>query len=94
MAQFGPIEEVPACPIPLEGVPPRPTLLTRVTSLPTPQETTSPRPTPRGRILSQEWRKDPERGPCHLDCHERTPLDTKSEAGMLLAACDHEGISL
>jgi hypothetical protein len=74
MAQSGPIEEVSACPIPLEGV--------------------LPRPTPGGRILSQEWRKDPERGPCHLDCHERTPLDTKREAGMLPAACDHEGTSL
>jgi hypothetical protein len=47
-----------------------------------PQEMTLPRLTPRGRIHSQEWRKDPERGPCRLDHHERMPPNTKREAGM------------
>jgi hypothetical protein len=83
MAQSNPTKEVPGSSDPPGGrsASPDPSRVGLASS--DPLETTPPRLTPRGRIHSQEWRKDPKRGPCRLDRHEHTPPNTKRKAGML-----------
>jgi hypothetical protein len=62
---------------PLEGVLPHLTPLAWVSPVPTPQQRIRLTQPLGGRIHSEEWRKDPKRGPCRLNRHERTPLTHK-----------------